>query len=124
MFARSGFPFWGAGKSAIFGDSGNAVRVGTGLAAAGDLTHVVVDTRRLPSYIAGTTIQKMLSISGSGWTLVLEPALRLGGKPLDQAADLLRRRHVPDGERADDDGSVAEQLPEQRLIDLDRVDGL
>jgi hypothetical protein len=55
--------------AAIFGDSGSPVRVGTGLQAAGDLTHLVVDTRWLPSFIAGTRIGKMLQIA-SGWTLV------------------------------------------------------
>ena len=54
--------------AAIFGDSGSPVRV-TGLEAAGDLTHLVVDTRWLPSFIAGTRIGKMLQIA-SGWSLV------------------------------------------------------
>jgi hypothetical protein len=58
--------------AAIFGDSGSAVRVGTGLAAAGDLTHLVVDTRWLPSFIAGTRIGKILQIA-SGWSLVSSP---------------------------------------------------
>jgi hypothetical protein len=57
---------------AIFGDSGSPVRVGTGLAAAGDLTHLVVDTTWLPSYIAGTRMSKILSIA-SGWSLVSSP---------------------------------------------------
>jgi hypothetical protein len=57
--------------AAIFGDSGSAVRVGTGLAAAGDLTHVV-DTRWLPSFIAGTRIGKIQQIAG-GWSLVSSP---------------------------------------------------
>ena len=52
----------------IFGDSGSAVRVGTGLQAAGDLTHLVVDTNWLPSFIAGTRIGKIQSLA-SGWTL-------------------------------------------------------
>jgi hypothetical protein len=69
---------WGTNEfgwtgAAIFGDSGSAVRVGTGLAAAGDLTHLVVDTRWLPNYIAGTRISKMLSIAGGGWTLASSP---------------------------------------------------
>jgi hypothetical protein len=68
---------WGADEFgwsglAIFGDSGSAVRVGTGLQAAGDLTHLVVDTRWLPSYIAGTRIQRMLAIA-NGWSLVSSP---------------------------------------------------
>ncbi len=55
--------------AAIFGDSGSAVRVGTGLAAAGDLTHLVVDTNWLPSFIAGTRISTIQQIA-SGWSLV------------------------------------------------------
>lgn len=39
------------------------MRVGTGLAAAGDLTHLVVDTKWLPSFIAGTRIGKILQIA-------------------------------------------------------------
>jgi hypothetical protein len=58
--------------AAIFGDSGSAVRVGTGLAAAGDLTHLVVDTAWLPSFIAGTRIGKIQQIAG-GWSLVSSP---------------------------------------------------
>jgi hypothetical protein len=54
--------------AAIFGDSGSPVRV-TGLAAAGDLTHLVVDSRWLPSMIAGTRIGRILQIA-SGWSLV------------------------------------------------------
>jgi hypothetical protein len=54
--------------AAIFGDSGSPVRV-TDLEAAGDLTHLVVDTKWLPSFIAGTRIGKMLQIA-NGWTLV------------------------------------------------------
>jgi hypothetical protein len=57
--------------AAIFGDSGSPVRV-TGLQAAGDLTHLVVDTRWLPSFIAGTRIAKILQIA-KGWTLVNSP---------------------------------------------------
>jgi hypothetical protein len=53
---------------AIFGDSGSPVRV-TGLRAAGNLTHLVVDTRWVPSFIAGTRIGKILQIA-SGWSLV------------------------------------------------------
>jgi hypothetical protein len=58
--------------AAIFGDSGSAVRVGTGLQAAGDLTHLVVDTRWLPSFVAGTRIGKIQQIAG-GWSLVSSP---------------------------------------------------
>jgi hypothetical protein len=57
--------------AAIFGDSGSPVRV-TGLQAAGDLTHLVVDSRWLPSFIAGTRISKILQIA-RGWTLVSSP---------------------------------------------------
>jgi hypothetical protein len=58
--------------AAIFGDSGSAVRVGTGLQAAGDLTHLVVDTNWLPSFIAGTRIGKIQQIAG-GWSLASSP---------------------------------------------------
>jgi hypothetical protein len=57
--------------AAIFGDSGSPVRV-TGLQAAGDLTHLVVDTRWLPSFIAGTRIGKILQIA-KGWALASSP---------------------------------------------------
>lgn len=50
--------------AAIFGDSGSPVRVNTGMQAAGDLTHLVVDSRWLPSYIAGTRIGRILQIAG------------------------------------------------------------
>ena len=53
--------------AAIFGDSGSPVRV-TDLKAAGDLTHLVVNSRYLPSFIAGTRIQKMLAIA-NGYSL-------------------------------------------------------
>jgi hypothetical protein len=46
------------------GDSGSAVRVNTGMQAAGDLTHLVVDTNWLPSYIAGTRMSRILAIAG------------------------------------------------------------
>jgi hypothetical protein len=62
---------FGWDSPSIFGDSGSPVRV-TGLAAAGDLTHLVVDTNWLPSFVAGTRISKMLSIAG-GWSLVSSP---------------------------------------------------
>jgi hypothetical protein len=58
---------YGWDGAAIFGDSGSPVRV-TDLAAAGNLTHLVVDTRWLPSFIAGTRIGKILNIA-SGWGL-------------------------------------------------------
>jgi hypothetical protein len=57
--------------AAIFGDSGSPVRV-TDLKAAGDLTHLVVNTKWLPSFIAGTRIGKMLQIA-NGWSLVDSP---------------------------------------------------
>jgi hypothetical protein len=63
---------YGWDGEAIFGDSGSAVRTTT-FPAAGDLTHLVVDTKWLPSFIAGTRIQKMLQIAGSGWQLVNSP---------------------------------------------------
>jgi hypothetical protein len=50
--------------AAIFGDSGSPVRVNTGMQAAGDLTHLVVDSRWLPSYIAGTRMDRILQIAG------------------------------------------------------------
>ena len=56
---------------AIFGDSGSPVRI-TKLKAAGDLTHLVVNTRYVPAFVAGTRIGKMLRIAGS-WTLVSSP---------------------------------------------------
>lgn len=56
---------------AIFGDSGSPVRVTT-LRAAGNLTHLVVDTAWLPSFIAGTRISRMLQIA-SGWSLASSP---------------------------------------------------
>jgi hypothetical protein len=55
----------------IFGDSGSPVRI-TDLKAAGDLTHLVVDTRYVPAFVAGTRIGKMLQISG-GWSLASSP---------------------------------------------------
>ena len=54
--------------AAIFGDSGSPVRT-TALPAAGDLTHLVVDTKWVPSFIVGTRITKMLQIA-KGWGLV------------------------------------------------------
>jgi hypothetical protein len=49
---------------AVFGDSGSPVRVNTGMQAAGDLTHLVVDTNWLPSFIAGTRMSRILQIAG------------------------------------------------------------
>jgi hypothetical protein len=62
---------FGWDSPAIFGDSGSPVRV-TDLKAAGDLTHLVVDTRWLPSFVAGTRITKMLKIA-KGWSLLSSP---------------------------------------------------
>jgi hypothetical protein len=47
---------------AIFGDSGSPVRI-TDLKAAGNLTHLVVDSRFLPSFVTGTRISKIPSIA-------------------------------------------------------------
>jgi hypothetical protein len=58
---------YGWDGAGIFGDSGSPVRV-TGLQAAGNLTHLVVDARWVPSFIAGTRIAKILRIA-SGWSL-------------------------------------------------------
>ena len=59
---------YGWDGAAIFGDSGSPVRV-TALQAAGNLTHLVVDTRWLPSFIAGTRIGPIQQMAG-GWSLV------------------------------------------------------
>jgi hypothetical protein len=58
---------YGWDGAAIFGDSGSPVRV-TDLKAAGNLTHLVVDTNWLPSFIAGTRIGRILQLAG-GWSL-------------------------------------------------------
>jgi hypothetical protein len=55
---------FGWSGAAAPGDSGSAVRVNTGRQAAGDLTHLVVDTNWLPSYIAGTRMGRILQIAG------------------------------------------------------------
>ena len=55
---------FGWSGAAAPGDSGSAVRVNTGMQAAGDLTHLVVDTTWLPSYIAGTRMGRILQIAG------------------------------------------------------------
>ncbi len=44
----------------------------TDLKAAGDLTHLVVDTRFVPAFVAGTRIGKMQKIAGR-WSLVSSP---------------------------------------------------
>ena len=55
---------FGWSGAAAPGDSGSAVRVNTGMQAAGDLTHLVVDTKWVPSYIAGTRMGRILQIAG------------------------------------------------------------
>ena len=55
---------FGWSGAAAPGDSGSAVRVNSGMQAAGDLTHLVVDTTWLPSYIAGTRMGRILQIAG------------------------------------------------------------
>lgn len=56
--------FWWAG-TIVFGDSGSAARVGTtSMAAAGDVTHLVVDTRHVGATAAGTRITEMIRIAG------------------------------------------------------------
>jgi len=67
---------YGWDGAAIFGDSGSPVRV-TDLKAAGNLTHLVVNRKFIPSFIAGTRIQKMLKIA-DGYSLANSP-LCLGG---------------------------------------------
>ena len=58
--------FWWAGN-VVFGDSGSAARTGTtGLAAAGDVTHLVIfDGKHLGATAAGTRIATMEAIAGS-----------------------------------------------------------
>ena len=56
--------FYWAG-TVVFGDSGSAARTGTGnLAAAGDVTHLLVDTKHLGATAAGTRITEMERIAG------------------------------------------------------------
>lgn len=62
---------FGWDSPSIFGDAGSPVRVGEGR-AAGTLTHVVVDTRWVPSLVAGTRITRMMSIA-RGWSLASSP---------------------------------------------------
>jgi hypothetical protein len=57
---------YGWDGAAAPGDSGSAVRVTSGLQAAGNLTHLVVDTEWVPSFIVGTRIGKMQQIAGRG----------------------------------------------------------
>jgi len=62
---------FGWDSPSILGDSGSPVRV-TDLKAAGNLTHLVVDTRWVPSFVAGTRIARMVSIA-RGWALASSP---------------------------------------------------
>lgn len=62
---------YGWDGAAIFGDSGSPVRV-TDLNAAGNLTHLVVNNGFLPSFIAGTRIQKIMKIA-DGYSLARSP---------------------------------------------------
>ena len=55
----------------IFGDSGSPVRV-TDNKAAGNLTHIVVDSNWLPSFIVGTRVTRMLEMA-PGWRVVDSP---------------------------------------------------
>lgn len=61
LYVESDALYW-AGAT-IFGDSGSALNVATGLAAA-DITHLVIDTRRPGANSAGTRITKILQIAG------------------------------------------------------------
>lgn len=67
---------FGWSGAAIFGDSGSPVRV-TLLGAAGNLTHLVVDSRWLPSFIAGTRIERMEQLA-PGWSMVSSPLCPFG----------------------------------------------
>lgn len=57
--------FWWAGN-VVFGDSGSAARIGTtGLAAAGDVTHLIVfDSKHLGATAAGTRAAELERIAG------------------------------------------------------------
>lgn len=63
---------YGWDGAAIFGDSGSPVRVAD-FKAAGNLTHLVVDRKWLPSFIAGTRIGKILQSGAKGWSLASSP---------------------------------------------------
>lgn len=63
---------YGWDGAGIFGDSGSPVRV-TALQAAGNLTHLVVGSSWLPSFIVGTRIGRMQEIAGAGWSLASSP---------------------------------------------------
>jgi hypothetical protein len=61
-----------------FGDSGSGARAVSG-EAVGDVTHLVVDSKYLPAWNAGTTISRMLEIAGqplSTASLVPDPLVR------------------------------------------------
>lgn len=55
---------YGWDGAATPGDSGSGVRAATG-EAVGNLTHLVVGTRYLPAYIAGTNIDRILQIANA-----------------------------------------------------------
>lgn len=74
--------YWWTGVGSP-GDSGSPVVTGSS-AAAGNLTHLVVDTRRPGATLAGTRISKMLQIAG-GWTLVDSPLC--SGASSDSSSD-------------------------------------
>jgi hypothetical protein len=57
---------YGWDGAAAPGDSGSAVRVTGGLQAAGNLTHLVVDTNWLPAFIVGTRISRIGTPTNSG----------------------------------------------------------
>jgi len=75
--ARSGVAvYWGNNvyywdSPAVFGASGSPTRVSS-LAAAGNLTDLVVDTRYPGAFVAGTRMETIQSLAG-GWTLVDSP---------------------------------------------------
>src|SRR5580765_2121099 len=64
---------------------------------------------------------------------ITDPSYRVGsdrtsvrftsrGEPLDEVAEVARVGDVADLERPDEDGSVPEELTEERLVDLDGLD--
>ena len=58
---------YGWDGAAMLGDSGSGVRDATG-AAAGNLTHLVVGTKYLPAFIAGTTAPYLEQLAGMSIT--------------------------------------------------------
>lgn len=60
---------WRFAGAITFGDSGSGANVVGGL-AAGNITHIAVDTREFPPvFMAGTSIAKIRQIVGSGYRL-------------------------------------------------------